>query len=140
MSSRLFQRIREELGLAYAVYAFQHFYQSSGQVGVYVGTQPATAAQALDAIRQELGSLATASLTPEEFAGAKQQLKGQLVLSFENPVGRMNRLAGFVLNGDRYRRLDEVLAEVDAVTEEAVAALASEFFAPERQTVVRLGP
>ena len=140
MSSRMFQRIREELGLAYAVYAFQHFYQSSGQIGVYVGTQPGTAAQALDAIRREFGTLASSGLTREEFDGGKQQLKGQLVLSFENPMGRMNRLAGFVLNGDRYRRLDELLAEVDAVTEDQVSALAGEFFAPERQTVVRLGP
>ena len=51
MSSRLFQRVREELGLAYAVFAYKHFYQSSGQLGVYIGTQPATADAAVDAIR-----------------------------------------------------------------------------------------
>ena len=53
MSSRLFQRIREELGLAYAVYAFQQLYQSAGVVGVYVGTQPGTAEAAESAIRDE---------------------------------------------------------------------------------------
>ena len=51
MSSRLFQRVREELGLAYAIFAYKHFYQSSGQLGVYVGTQPATADAAVEAIR-----------------------------------------------------------------------------------------
>ena len=51
MSSRLFQRVREELGLAYAIFAYKHFYQSAGQLGVYVGTQPGTADQAVEAIR-----------------------------------------------------------------------------------------
>ena len=63
MSSRLFQRIREELGLAYAVYAYQQFYQSAGVAGVYVGTQPATAEQALEAIRAEYALLAGSSLS-----------------------------------------------------------------------------
>jgi len=140
MSSRLFQRVREELGLAYAVYAFQHFYQSTGLAGVYVGTQPGTADRALDAIQLEAGSLAGHGLTAEELAHGKQQLKGQLMLALENPVSRMHRLAAFMLNHDRYRRLDEILAAIDAVTPEDVATLAAEFIAPERQTVVRLGP
>ena len=57
MSSRLFQRVREELGLAYSVYAFHSFFQASGAAGVYVGTQPATAQQAADAIREEFERL-----------------------------------------------------------------------------------
>jgi predicted Zn-dependent peptidase len=52
----------------------------------------------------------------------------------------MGRLAGFILHDDDYRPLDEMLAEIDRVTPEQVAAVAGEFFAPERQTVVRLGP
>ena len=62
------------------------------------------------------------------------------MLSLESPGARMGRLAGFTLNDDRYRPLDEMLAEIDAVTSEDVAAVAGEFFAPERQTIVRLGP
>jgi predicted Zn-dependent peptidase len=52
----------------------------------------------------------------------------------------MGRLAGFVLHADEYRPLDQMLAEIDAVGAEDVASVAAEFFAPERQTVVRLGP
>ncbi len=140
MSSRLFQRVREELGLAYAVYAYQNFYQTTGQFGVYVGTQPGTADQALEVILEELRRLNRDGFDAATLAGAKQQLKGQLMLSLESPVSRMHRLAGFVLNGDRFRRLDELLTEIDAVSLDTVAAVAEEFFTPERQSLVRLGP
>jgi predicted Zn-dependent peptidase len=140
MSSRLFQRVREDLGLAYAIFAYKHFYQSSGQLGVYVGTQPATADRAVDAIRAEYARLAREGLPLNELANGKQQLKGQVILSLESPAARMGRLAGFILHDDRYRTLDEMLREIDGVTPDEIAAVAGEFFAPERQTVVRLGP
>jgi len=140
MSSRLFQRIREELGLAYAIYAFQQLFQSSGILGVYVGTQPSSAEAALDAIRQEYATLARAGLSEEELAQGKQQLKGQILLALESSISRMNRLAGMVLHGEPYRRLDEIAALIDAVTLEDVRQVAAEFFAPERQTLARLGP
>jgi predicted Zn-dependent peptidase len=140
MSSRLFQRVREELGLAYAVFAFKHFYQSSGLLGVYVGTQTSAADQATQAIRAEYARLAREGLPADELADGKQQLKGQIMLSLESPVARMGRLAGFILHDDEYRPLDDMLAEIDAVRPEEVAAVAAEFFAPERQTILRLGP
>jgi predicted Zn-dependent peptidase len=140
MSSRLFQRVREELGLAYAIFAFKHFYQSTGQLGVYVGTQAATADQAMEAIRAEYDQLAREGLPPGELVNGKQQLKGQIMLSLESPAARMGRLAGFVLHDDHYRPLDAMLAEIDAVTDDEVAAVAAEFFPADRQTVVRLGP
>jgi predicted Zn-dependent peptidase len=62
------------------------------------------------------------------------------MLSLESPAARMGRLAGFVLHDDRYRPLDEMLAEIDSVSPEEILDVAAEFFAPERQTVVRLGP
>jgi predicted Zn-dependent peptidase len=140
MSSRLFQRVREELGLAYTVYAFNSFYQASGLSGVYVGTRPQTAPQALDVIRKEYARLAGDALTPEELASAKQQVRGQLVLALEGPMSRMYRLAGLMLYGEPYRSISAVLAEIDAVTPSDVAAVAAEFFPPERQMVVWLGP
>jgi predicted Zn-dependent peptidase len=140
MSSRLFQRIREELGLAYAVYAFHHLYQSAGTIGVYVGTHPGSAAAAEGAIREELSRLAREGLSAEELAAGQRQLKGQIMLALESPSSRMHRLAGTVLHADRYRRLDEILTEIDAVTTESIAALAAEYFDPERWCVVRLGP
>ncbi len=140
MSSRLFQRVREELGLAYSVYAFHSFMQASGVAGVYVGTQPPTAQQAADVIREEFGRLAREALTADELASAKQQVKGQLVLALEGPVSRMYRIAGSALHGEPYKSIDTVLAEVEAVTRDQVAAVAAEFYVPERQVVVWLGP
>lgn len=140
MSSRLFQRVREELGLAYAIFAYKHFYQSAGQLGVYVGTQPESADRAVAAILAEYDRLAKEGLPIDELADGKRQLKGQVMLSLENPGSRMGRLATSVLNENGYQPLDDVLAEIDAVTPEQTAAVAAEFFAPERQTVMRLGP
>ena len=70
----------------------------------------------------------------------KSQLKGQITLSLESVTARMYRCASVELYGEPYRSLDEMLALVDAVTSEQVADVAREFFAPERQTVVSLGP
>jgi len=140
MSSRLFQRIREELGLAYAIYAFTSFYRQMGVAGVYVGTQPQTAAQAVAAIREEYAKLAREGLRGDALAEAKQQTQGQLMLSLESPSARMYRLAGFSVYGEPYQSLDQVLATVAGLTEDEVAAVAAEFFDPERQTVVQLGP
>jgi predicted Zn-dependent peptidase len=140
MSSRLFQRIREELGLAYAVYAYQQLFRAAGVSAVYVGTQPSTADQAAEAIRSEFALLAGEGLSDEDVVSGRQQLKGQVMLSLESPVSRMNRLATLVLHGEEYRPLDAILAEIDAVTRGEVASIAKEFFDPDRQTVVRLGP
>jgi predicted Zn-dependent peptidase len=140
MSSRLFQRIREELGLAYGIYAFTSFYRQVGVCGVYVGTQSKTAAQTETAIREEYAKLAKEGLRGEALAEAKQQTRGQLMLSLESPSARMYRLAGFPVHGEAYQSLDQVLATVGELTEEEVGAVAAEFFDPERQTVVWLGP
>jgi predicted Zn-dependent peptidase len=140
MSSRLFQKVREELGLAYSVYTHQSFYQRSGVTGVYVGTHPSTAQQAVDVITDELSALQRDGLSTADLADAKQQLKGQVTLSLESPTARMYRLAAFELYREPYRTIDTMLADIDAVTEEQAGAVAAEFFDPERQTMVWLGP
>ena len=140
MSSRLFQRVREELGLAYTVYAFHSFYEHAGVTGVYVGTQPATAQQAVEAIELELDRLTKEGLAGDALAEAKQQLKGQVTLGLESPSSRMYRAAGIVLYRQPYKSIDQVLSEIDEVRPADVASVAEEFFDPERQTAVWLGP
>lgn len=140
MSSRLFQRVREELGLAYSVYTFQSFHADTGMHGVYVGTAPETAAQALDAIRAELAHVAEHGLPSDEVAMGRTQLKGQVTLSLESVTARMYRAASVELYDEPYQTLDQVLEVIDAITPEQVAEVAREFFAPDRQTILSLGP
>ena len=140
MSSQLFQRIREELGLAYSVYSFQSFHEDSGVHGVYVGTTPDSARAAVDAINAEMEVLAAQGLSEEDITAGKSQLKGQITLSLESPSSRMYRAAGVELYGEPYRTLDEVLALVDAIDAETVAGLCKTYFNPAAQTLVSLGP
>jgi predicted Zn-dependent peptidase len=140
MSSRLFQRVREELGLAYAVYTFQSFHHDAGIHGVYVGTAPETAGLAMDAVRDELSRVAAEGIPEDELAAGKNQLKGQITLSLESVSSRMYRAAGVELYDEEFRSLDEVLALIDSIDHDSVLAVCRDFFAPERQTVVSLGP
>ena len=140
MSSRLFQRVREEMGLAYSVYTFQTFYANSGVQGVYVGTAPKTADAALEAIERELSDVVANGLTDDEIAQGKGQLKGQITLSLESPTARMYRAAGVDLYNEPYRTLDEMLALVDGIEAATVHDLAREYLDPAKQTVVSLGP
>ena len=140
MSSRLFQRVREELGLAYSVYTFQTFYAHCGVHGVYVGTAPNTAEAALAAIEKELALVAAKGMPAEELALGRGHLKGQITLSLESPTARMYRAAGVELYGEPYRSLDEMLALVDGIKASTVRELAAEFFAPNQQPVLSLGP
>ena len=130
MSSRLFQRVREELGLAYAVYAYNQFHQGTGQLGIYVGTQPGSAEAALEAIQQELRRMAGQGLDEAELLVGKRQLQGQLMLALESPGARMSRLANFTLHREPYRTLDTIIQEIEAVPAAQVAAVAAEFLDP----------
>jgi predicted Zn-dependent peptidase len=140
MSSRLFQRIREELGLAYSVYSFQSFHIDAGMHGVYVGTTPESARAAVDAINAELETLSMNGLTEEDVAAGKSQLKGQITLSLESPTSRMYRAAGTELYGEPYRTLDDLLALIDSIDSGTVAELCRTHYSPARQTLVSLGP
>jgi predicted Zn-dependent peptidase len=140
MSSRLFQRVREELGLAYSVFTYQDFHADVGVHGVYVATAPDTARAALEAIRCELAEVVQRGVREDEIEAAKGQLKGQLILSLESVAARMHRAAAVELYGEPYRTLDESLALVDAVDPTHVADVARRHFAPEAQTVLSLGP
>ena len=140
MSSKLFQRVREELGLAYSVHTFHSPFKDAGVHGVYLASAPESAQEALDAVRLVLTEAATNGLTDAEIAAGKQQLRGQLVLSMESVSSRMYRAAASALYGEPVRTLEETMALVDSIDAETVAAVARDFFAPERQTLMSLGP
>lgn len=140
MSSRLFQRVREELALAYTVFSFQSFYARGGVSGVYVGTRPEWADRTVEAVRDELGRLARDGLSPDELEQIKTQVKGEVMLSLESTSSRLYRLAGFALYDQPFLTLDELLGRLDQVTPEEIAELAAQYFDPDGQFLLRLGP
>ena len=140
MSSRLFQRIREDLALAYAVYSFQSFYSKAGMAGVYVGTRPEASDEALEAILGEYAKLCEHGIVGEELEQAKSHAKGRSILAMESTGARLLRLVGFTLRGEPYRDLDESLARIDAVTLNEVGAACRRFYNPEDQFILTLGP
>jgi predicted Zn-dependent peptidase len=140
MSSRLFQRIREELALAYSVFTFQSFYSKAGISGVYLGTRPATGEKAVDAIRGELDDVAQNGISADELDQIKQQVKGQIMLSLESPGARLYRLASFALHDEPFSTLDELLGKIDAVGLIDVAEVGREYFSPDGLLLLRLGP
>jgi predicted Zn-dependent peptidase len=138
-SSRLFQEVREKRGLAYAVYSFASQFVDSGQVGIYVGTRPDNVAEAMDVIGTELRRVSEQGVTDAELERARENVKGRTTLSMESTLARMNRLGSSLLMGVPLLSLDEVLAELDAVTLEEVGALAAELYDPGRLSAAGVG-
>ena len=140
MSSRLFQRIREELALAYSVYSYQSFYRRAGVCGSYLGTRPGCGSAALDAVREVYGAIARDGLDSGELRRTKEQVKGEIVLSLESPGARLHRLAGFALLGESFIPVDELTRRIDRVSESDVQRVAGEVMDPDCQYVLCLGP
>jgi predicted Zn-dependent peptidase len=138
-SSRLFQEVREQRGLAYSVYSYSSQYRDAGQVALYVGTRPDNVRDAMQVIGGELRRLQEESVGEEELERAKENVKGRTVLSMESTLTRMNRLGGALLMGVPLLTLDEVLAAIDAVELEDMALLARELFAPEQMSAAGVG-
>ena len=140
MSSRLFQQVREELGLAYSVYSFYNTFLDNGQHGVYLATAPEQAREAYAVVCAAMARVAGGEMSDEEIATGISQLKGQLVLSLEGVSSRLYRAAEVALYDEPYRPLDELLAELDAVTPAQVRAACAAYLDPARCSVLSLGP
>ncbi len=124
VSSRMFQRIREEEGLAYSVYSFHESYLTGGIVGVYAAVPPEKASRAADLIRQELARAADEPATELELRRAQAQLKSSVILGLESMTERMNRVGEHLVLLDRIITPEEVAERVDAVTVADVLAAA----------------
>ena len=139
MSSRLFQTVREERGLVYSIYSDLNPYRDTGSLCVYAGTSSDRALQVIDLIMEEFRRLKTEPLYPEELRRAKDQLKGNLLLSLESSMSRMSNLARQQMYFERFFGLEEILEKVEGVTEEQVMAMAMNLFQPDRVAVTLLG-
>jgi len=139
MSSRLFREVREERGLAYAVYGFRLAYADAGAWGVYVGTTPTQTDTALNVIRDELSKVVADGITEEELERAKGSMRGGLALSLEDPNSRMVRLGRDELSGMPHLSVDERLVKLEAVTLEDVQGIATDLFTGQR-VIGAVGP
>jgi predicted Zn-dependent peptidase len=126
MSSRLFQEIREQRGLAYSVYAFNSSFADTGVFGVYTGCLPSKADQVLDIAREQLAAVARTGLTQVELERGIGQTRGSLVLGLEDTGSRMTRIGKADLTMGELPSVDELLARVGAVTLDDVRSLAGE--------------
>lgn len=139
MSSRLFQRVREEKGLVYSIYSFQSPFQHIGYSGVYAATVREHAAEVMDLITADLSQIAAHGLTPDELARTKAQLIGSIPLALESTEARMFRIARNQMEFGRHVTIDEITEAISAVSHDDVQALAEELFAFERLGVALLG-
>ena len=140
MSSRLFQQIRERLGLAYAIFSDLSSYHDTGVLSVYAGTSLETTEQLIRAVLDEFRRLADEPLGEEELRRAKDHLKGATLLALEGSGQRMSSLARYHIYFDRYFTPEELIAMLEAVTADDVLALAREFFSPARLAASVVGP
>jgi predicted Zn-dependent peptidase len=139
-SSRLFQAVREQRGLAYAVFSFQSLYRDTGQIGLYVGTRPENLTEVCEVLGGELARIREEPVGAEELLRAKDNVKGRIVLALESTGARMDRLGSSVLAGLPILEIDETLERIEAVDAETVTALAAELLAPERLCAAAIGP
>jgi len=138
MSSRLFKRVREELGLAYAVFSSAGYYSDSGLLTIYLGTEPANASQAVEICFEEIERLKREPVPDEVLRLAKEKLKGSMLLGLESSHARMMRLGlGEIYN--THQPVEDVIAHLEEVSAEDVGSIAQEIFS-QAFTLTVVGP
>ena len=140
MSSRLFQSVRENAGLCYAVSSMTEFAREGGFAGTFLAVSPENTRPALDLVWLEYDKLCRDGISERELEDTRDQLKGSMLLGMENVASRMSRMAKNEIYYGRQISVDEILRALDAVTRDDVARLADAFLRRERNVVVGLGP
>jgi predicted Zn-dependent peptidase len=139
MSSRLFQEVREQRGLAYSVFSYHSAYLDSGILTVYGGTGAKQLDLLFETIQETLEKLKQDGITEKELTNSKEQLKGSLMLSLESTNSRMSRNGKNELLLKRHRSLDEIIEQIDAVTKKSVDGMARDIFT-DKYSVTLISP
>lgn len=140
ISSRLFQHIREDRGLAYSVYSNVASYSDAGMLSIYAGCAADKIADVVDVSLDELRTLRDVAVEADELRRAKDHLKGSLMLGLENTSSRMSHLARQEMVFGRQFTFDELLAAVEAVTSDDVRAVAADWFGHGAVSASIVGP
>lgn len=139
MSSRLFQEVREKSGLAYSVYSYIASHADAGSLVVYAGASPENAKELLEIMLREIGRFKREPVPMEQLEAAREQLKGNLLLSLESSDNRMSRLAKNEIYFGTPLPLSEIMEGFDRVTSESIQELAQEILDNSALTLVMLG-
>jgi len=139
-TSRLFERVREDEGLAYSIYSFNHAYPLTGMFGVYAAVAPENLEQAADLCFAELRDLRDNPVSEYEISINRELLKGGLLMALESTFNRMARMGKSLLYHDRIVPVDEIIEKLDAVTPDDVQRAAAGLFDRERCALLVLGP
>ena len=140
VSSRLFQEIRENRGLAYTIYSHLASFSEGGHLTVYAATRPTEFESVVSLVCKEIKKLCKKGLNEKELERTKTQLKGNLMLGLEGTYGRMNKIAKDELFQGRHVTLHEMLREIDSITLDHVWSLSKQLFDLEGLVVTALGP
>jgi predicted Zn-dependent peptidase len=139
MSSRLFQSIREDRGLAYSVYSYRLGFQGAGALAVYAGTAPDQAATVVELVEEEIDRVASSGVTAAELEAAKGHVRGSTALGLEDSGARMGRIGHAQLIHGRVLTLDEIDARLSALTLDQVNEVAGRWLSGPH-TVATVGP
>jgi len=138
-SSRLWQKVREEKGLAYSVGASAAMYQDCGVFTIYAGTSPKQTGEVLDISLKELRSVVQNGITKDELELIKEQSAAAILLGLEDSATRAGTLARLEMVHGHQISIEETLENIEAVSLEEVQALAKEFFQTEKIAFAALG-
>ena len=139
MSSRLFQTIREERGMAYAIYSDLSPYSDTGSLCVYAGTSAGKALEVVDLVMAEFRNLKEVPLSDEELKRGKDQLRGNILMGLESSNSRMANLARQEMYFHKFFTADEIIARIETVTAEHIQTMAQRLFVPDRIAITLLG-
>jgi predicted Zn-dependent peptidase len=140
MSSRLFQVIREELGLAYSIYTYLSFFKDTGLLEICAGVSPKNLLPLLEAVNKELRRCKAAPVKEGELAAAKEYVKSSIILNAEDSEQRMLRMAKNEINFGHYIPLEDIIAGVEQVTGDEVLELGRELLVADKWGMAALGP
>lgn len=140
MSSTLFQKIREEKGLAYSVFTFLDIYRDAGLFGAYLATDKKNLKAAVEICLKQIEGLKKKRLTEDALDKVKAQLKGHLTLGMESTSSRMNRLARNEIMLGTYNPLKKTLKEIDRITTSDILSLSNSLFDRSKLALAVLGP
>ncbi len=139
MSSRLFQTIREDQGLAYSIYSEMSPFRDTGALSVYAGTSPDKTEQVLTLTLQELSRLKQEAVPDSELKRAKDQLKSNMVIGLESSSSRMSNLARQQMYFGRFFGIEELVRQIERVTPTEIQSLAQQLFQPDLIALTLLG-